>query len=275
MIVNPAGAEQTLTYDNGKLIVSLDNSDSTAKYYHWDRNAPGVGHWTYDALSGGTTTLDINESRGIAITVNVPAGQNVDDGLLAFTTDGGFPRTYLVELDFVGQRTFEIPHGEAANNSAAWASYNGNPTGLISAHGYTSRLFKLYITGLPAGESTSVEVMDIKAMQEERTTGLVDPALTLNSDSVTVNGTIDYNHYLVYAGGATAQVYDPNWNYQHDLPVSGDALTAVSGDNTFSVSSSISPNAHLSSRIKVRDEANAIKIDKPSAGPSGIIFRFR
>jgi hypothetical protein len=264
MIVNPTGAEQTLTYDSGKIIVSLDNSQSPSDYYHWDRNnPPTVGYWTYQSLSA-TTTLDMNESRGIAITVNVPAGQDVDGGLLAFATSGGFPRTYLVELDFVGQRTFEIPHGDAANNSAVWASYNSNPTGLISAHNYESDLFRVYITGLPAGESTSVEVVDIKAMKEDRTTGLVDPVLTLNSSSVTVSGTIPYNNYLVYSGGAVAGVYDENWNFVDNLPVTGGGLTAANGTNTFSVNATLSPNTHLSSRVKVQDIAGIITIDKPA-----------
>jgi hypothetical protein len=254
-----------LGYENGKLIVSYDNSKSSQNYYLWDRDTPQVGTWLYKSLSGGSKTLDMNNSRGIAITVNVPEGQSVAGGVLAFATDGGFPRTYVVDIDFVGRRTFEIPHGEAANNSATWLSYNPlNPTALISASRYTSEYFRAYITGLPAGKKTRVEIVNIEAMNEDRTTGLIDPVLTLNDTKATVQGTIPYNHYLVYAGGAVAKVYSPNWKFVKDLPVTAaGALNAVKGNNTFSVSAPQSPNAWLSSRIKVADTANRITIQKP------------
>jgi hypothetical protein len=278
MIINPVdgrgpkkvkrsgvSGSQELGYENGKLIVSYDNSKSSTQYFLWDRNTPIVGHWLYKSLSGDSKPLDMSKSRGVAITVNVPEGQSVLGGVLAFTTDGGFPRTYVVNLDFVGQRTFEIPHGEAANNSAVWLSYNPlNPTALISASRYTSEYFRAYITGLPAGKKTRVEIVNIEAMNEDRTTGLIDPVLTLNDTKATVQGTIPYNHYLVYSGGASAKVYGPNWNFVKDLPVTAEGeLKAVKGNNTFSVSSEKSSSTWLSSRIKVADTENRITIQKP------------
>jgi hypothetical protein len=278
MIINPVdgrgpkkvkrsgvSGSQELGYENGKLIVSYDNSKSSKQYYFWDRSDLKAGHWLYKSLSGDSKTLDMNNSRGIAITLNIPAGQSVAGGVLAFATDGGFPRTYVVNIDFEGQRTFEIPHGEAANNSATWLSYNPlNPTPLISASRYTSEYFRAYITGLPAGKKTRVEIVNIEAMNEDRTTGLINPVLTLNDTKAAVQGTIPYNHYLVYSGGSSAKVYGPNWNFVKDLPVTaGGELKAVKGNNAFSVSSEKSPNAWLSSRIKVADTENRITIQKP------------
>lgn len=264
----PRGAvsgPQSLGYENGKIIVSYDNSKSSKPYYLWDRNTPLVGHWFYQSVSGGTSKLDMNNSRGVAITVNVPEGQSVEKGVLAFATDGGFPRTYVVHLDFVGQRTFEIPHGEACNNSAVWLSYDPlNPTNVITASRYTSEFFRAYIAGLPPGKSTRVEIINVEAMKEDRTTGLIDPVLTLNGAKAAVKGTIPYNHYLVYSGGAVAKVYSPNWKFVKDLPVTAEGdLKAVKGNNTFSVSAPQSPNAWLSSRIKVEDSENRITIQKP------------
>ncbi len=139
-----------------------------------------------------------------------------------------------------------------------------NPTAVISAHRYTSEFFRAYITGLPAGKSTSVEIINIEAMKEDRNTGLIDPILILNDAKSAVKGTIPYNHYLVYAGGTIAKVYSPNWKFVKDLPVTveGD-LKAIKGNNTFSVSAPQSPNAWLSSRIKVADTVNRITIQKP------------
>jgi len=270
MIINPAKGKHPLGYENGKLIVSYDNSKSSKIYYFWDRKHLEAGHWPYKSLSGGKSKLDMNNSRGIAITVNVPAGQSVAGGILAFATDGGFPRTYVVDIDFEGQRTFEIPHGEACNNSATWLSYLSEtrypmqPTAVISAHRYTSEFFRAYITGLPAGKKTRVEIVNIEAMNEDRTTGLVDPVLTLNDAKVVVQGTIPYNHYLVYSGGANAKVYGPNWKFVNNLPVTTEGdLEAVKGNNTFSVSSTQSPNTWLSSRIKVSDTEDPIIVSKP------------
>lgn len=256
---------QALKYESGKVIVSLDNSKSDLKYFLWDRDTPIVGHWLYKSISGGASTLDMSKHRGIAITVNVPEGQNVQGGLLAFATSGGFPRTYVVELDFVGQRTFEIPHGEVVNNDAKWLSYNPlNPTSIISASRYKSDFFRAYITGLPAGESTKVEIVNVEAMHEDRNTGLVDPVLILNGANVVVQGIIPFNHYLVYSGGSDAKVYSPNWKFVNNLPVTTEGdLKAVKGSNSFSVRSTKSPNTWFSSRIKVMDLKNPIIVKKP------------
>ena len=258
---------QALGYENEKLIVSYDNSKSDLKYYLWDRDTPIVGHWLYKSISGGVSKLDMSNNRGIAITVNVPEGQNVEGGLLAFGTSGGFPRTYVVEIDFVGQRTFEIPHGEVANNYAKWLSYNPlNPTSMISASRYKPDYFRAYITGLPAGKKTKVEIVNIEAMQEDRTTGLVDPVLTLNDAKVAVQCTIPYNHYLTYTDGPVAKVYGPNWKFVKEVPVTVEGnFEAVNGNNTFSVASAKSPNGWLSCRIKVQDSENRIIIPKPKS----------
>ena len=115
---------------------------------------------------------------------------------------------------------------------------------------------------VPAGKKAEIEVSKIEAMKENHTTGLIDPVITLNKNSVSVTGTIPYNHYLVYKGGTNAKVYDQNWNFVKDLPATGPALEALHGNNTFSVASK-SPNTWLSSRIKVKDTENIIKIKKP------------
>jgi hypothetical protein len=138
------------------------------------------------------------------------------------------------------------------------------PTAVISAHRYTSEYFRAYITALPAGKKTRVEIVNIETMNEDRTTGLINPVLTLNDAKAAVQGTIPYNHYLVYSGGASAKIYGPNWKFVKDLPVTAeDGLEAVKGNNSFSVTATASPNTHLSSRIKVKDYERAIKIEKP------------
>jgi len=101
-------------------------------------------------------------------------------------------------------------------------------------------------------------------MHEDRDTGLINPVLHLNGAQVSVQDTIPYDHYLVYSEGLRAKVYGPNWRFVKDVPVTieGD-FVAKHGNNAFSVASK-SPNTWLSSRIKVKDNENVIRIDKPN-----------
>ncbi len=247
-IINPVDAEQTLGYDSGNLTVSVNNSGSSQAYEYYARNDT-VGYWL--------RSINMSASRGLAITVN---GDGSGSTLVVST--GGFPRMYAVDIDFVGVRTIEIPNGEVCNNRDGWDTFQ---SGSITQFDYSKvDRFRLFLHKVPAGINCSVEVLDIQTLNEDRTTGLIDPVLTLNSDSVSVQGTVSYNNYLVYKGGSTAEVYDPNWNFVENLSVTGTGLTAVNGSgNTFSVLSAAT-NTWLSSRIKVEDSANIITLNKPA-----------
>jgi len=136
-----------------------------------------------------------------------------------------------------------------------------DPLGVLDAFRRVRRSVKcrLVLVGGPASD-------DPDCQGRSRATGLIDPVLTLNDAKAAVQGTIPYNHYLVYSGGASAKVYSPNWKFVKDLPVTaGGELKAVNGNNTFGVSSEKSPNAWLSSRIKVKDVANMIVVQKPKS----------
>ena len=106
-------------------------------------------------------------------------------------------------------------------------------------------------------------------MKENREIGLTDPEIMLNDNTITVQGFIPYNNYLVYSGGNTAMVYDANWNFEAELSESitlseeDPTLTAKHGPNTFSVKALDSYNTWLSCRIKVEDIDNPIVISKP------------
>ncbi len=246
-IVNPENAEQILGFDNGVLEVSLDNSQATDPYEYYARKDT-VGHWLH--------AVDMSKSRGVAITVN---GDGSGSTLVLST--GGFPRMYAVDIDFVGERTIEIPNGEAVNNREGWDIFRA---GTITQFDYARvDRFRVFLHKVPAGKRAGIEITRIEAMQESRDRGLIDPVLALNDVKAKVTGTIPYNHYLVYSRGSNARVYDPNWNFVKNVPVSGLAFEAVPGHNTFSVNAPQSPNAWLSSRIKVTDVENPIVVQKP------------
>lgn len=251
-IVNPGRAEQTLEFSNDRLSISVDNSESD-KVYQYITRRDTVGYWRQ--------SIDMNNSRGVAITV-------VGDGsgsTLVLSTDG-FSRYYAVDIDFTGEQTIEIPNGEVCNNREGWSIFD---SGSVTQFNYAKvDRFRLYLHKVPAATQSIVEVTGIVAMKENRDTGLIDPELTLNEQTVKVHGTIPYNHYLVYSEGESARVYDSNWNEldEQDFPVTGDvqSFTAVHGSNSFSVMSESSSNTWLSSRIKVEDSQNHIVIQKSS-----------
>ena len=254
-IINPKKAEQTLSFDNDNLIIAYDNSKSSEPYEYYARNAT-VGHWE--------RPIDMTNSRGVAITIKGDGSGST----LVFSTDS-FPRMYVVDIDFVGERTIEIPSGEVCNNREGWNIFQA---GSISQFDYSRvKSFRIFLHKVPAGKKSQIEVSGIVAMSENHTTGLVDPVLNLNGAQVSVQGSIPYNHYLVYKGGAKAKVYGPNWNFVKDLPAAAKgSLIAKHGDNTFSVSAPKSPNTWMSNRIKVKDRENVITIDKPKLEMSGI-----
>lgn len=249
-IVNPAKAGQTLAFESGRLKLELDNSTSAKPYEYMARNDT-VGHWP--------RRIDMSRTRGVAITVK---GDGSGSTLVLASAAGGFPRMYAMDINFVGERTIEIPNGEVVNNREGWNIF---AAGTITQFDYAGvDRFRLFLHKVPAGKKANIEILNIQAMNEDRATGLIDPVLTLNDAKAAVKGTIPYNHYLVYSGGSSAKVFSPNWKFVTNLPVTveGD-LKAVKGNNNFSISSAQSTNAWLSSRIKVEDSANRITIQKP------------
>ena len=249
-IINPKGTLQPLSFENGNLTVSYDNSKSSEPYeYSAPKNTVMAGHWNHQ--------IDMSNSRGVAITVEGDGSGST----LIFSTDS-FPRMYVVDIDFVGKRTIEIPIGEVCNNRAGWNIYK---YGTISQFNYDRvKSFRLFFHQVPAGKKAKVKVLDVKAMKENRGKGLIDPVLNLNGVQVSVQGSIPYNHYLVYKGDSEVKVYDSNWNFVNELPVqTSGKFTAQSGKNTFSVTASQSPNTFVSSRIKVSDTKNPIVVKKP------------
>ena len=252
-IINPHNAEQSLEFNEGIFTLVYDNSNSTESYEYYTKGDT-VGHWLRH--------VNMSSCRGIAITVNVT--EKCDGTVLVFSTSG-FPRMYAVDIDFVGEKTIEIPNGEVVNNREGWDIFKA---GTIPQFDYANQVnaFRLFLHKVPAGKKVNMQITNVEAIKENKDTGLINPEFTLNNDTVTVNGVIPYDHYLVYSENAV--VYDANWNYMESLSdsltLSGDnlTLTAVNGSNSFSVKAVESSNVWLSCRIKVEDIANPIVIPK-------------
>ena len=256
-VINPEGAPQNADFKDGKFTISVDNTNSD-KGYHYVYTGRGNNniHWLGESL-GFSKKFNLSNKRGMSIKVKGDGS----GAILVFSLSCGWPRSYGMVIDFVGERTFEIPTGEYINSRAYWDSLHGCVT---TASNYSAEQMSLFINSVPAGKKATVEVSDIKAMFEDQNTGLIDPILNLNGAKASVSGTIPFNHYLVYSGGSSAKVYGPNWHFVKDVPVAieGD-FEAKHGNNSFSVSAPKSPNTWMSNRIKVKDLDDVIKLDKP------------
>jgi autotransporter-associated beta strand protein len=246
-LIHPVGAVQPTTYDNGVINLTVSNNTSSAIAF-----TPGK-QGTQDYWN---MPVNMSSKRGISVTVT---GDNSSAQLVLKIQNGGFSfdsghasRDYVVPINFTGQRTIEIPSGEVMwhrkNPYGFWSDYS-----TVGSFNYSSITgCQLFFGRVPANTTASVQISAIKAMKEDQTTGLVNPVLTINGNSVSISGTVPYNHYLVYNGGSTAKVYDGNWHFLNDLPASGGTLTADNGaNNTFSVAASGSPNTWLTTRMKV------------------------
>ena len=251
-IIHPAIDTQPLGFSNGVLTLSATNSSASDLYFV--ASSSNESYWNYSALGQGAT-LDMSKSRGVAFTVT---GDN-SGAVLVFSVGN---RDYAITLNFSGQRTIEIPNGEAELYRAK-TGFGGSVSGIIGTFNYSSvSKFQLFFGYVPAGKTATAQVSSIQTMQEDQAAGLVNPTLTLNGNSVSVSGSLSYNSYLTYSGGSSAQVYDQNWNYKSTLPVTGSTLTAISGTNIFSVTAPTSPNAWLATRVKV--SGTPWVIDQPS-----------
>ena len=255
-IIHPVGAVQPYSLSNG--VIDLTASNTTSKAIAF---TPGIqDYWNFP--------INMSAKRGIAFTVT---GDNSGAQLVLKIKNGGssfdagqFSCDYVMTIDFTGQRTIEIPSGEVMwhrkNPYGFWSDYS-----TVGGFGYSSVTgCQVYLGRVPANTTASVQISAIKAMKEDQTTGLVNPVLTLNGNSVSISGTVPYNHYLIYSGGGTAKVYDGNWHFMTNLAASGATLTASTGsNNAFSVAASASPNTWLTTRMKV--SGTPWVIDMPAA----------
>jgi autotransporter-associated beta strand protein len=225
MLVLPS---MTATNPNNVSLLPSSHTFTTTAPYNWNLGP-----------------INMSQARGIAITLT---GDGSGSDLVL--NIGG--RYYVVTVNFTGTETVEIPNGEVEMYRSSATGYSWINTGQIGTFNYSSvGNFSLFLGYVPSGVSPNIKVSSITTMQENQTVGLVNPTLTLNGNSVSISGTIPYNDYVVYNGGSTASVYDPNWNFVTTLSVSSSTLTANNGLNSFSVSAPGSPNAWMAVRVKV------------------------
>ena len=175
----------------------------------------------------GTYPTDWSQHRPVGMFIEGDAKNEV----LVLNFKAGHGRDYAVPIDFTGRRYVEIPHGEAAYALTKWGWRFGTSKGVdYSKVGGLALGFGY----LPPGSEANIKITGLKALKEIPVT-LVDPMVVTAQGTLTVKGQVPADHYLEYQGGATATVYDANWNKVAELPAQADKFTIVSGASAVTI----------------------------------------
>ena len=180
---------------------------------------PGASELWADVkqLPEWSAAADLSGRRGIGMRVTGDGS----GALLVFAISG---RDYVVPIDFQGPRDIEIPNGEAAWSSGDWG-WRMDTKQTDYAH---PRWCRLGFGRLPPQCKASVRVEGLRALAEIPAQ-LEDPVIRTGKGTLLVKGSAASGQYLQYEGGATAAVYDENWNKIRDLQVEKMAYRMPSG----------------------------------------------
>ncbi|MCE9632218.1 MAG: hypothetical protein K8S94_16085 [Planctomycetia bacterium] len=136
-------------------------------------------------------------------------------------------RDYVVKVDFKGQRTVQIPSGEASWAHGDWGWRFGSKHFDYAGVRYVSLGFGM----VPPQSSPRIRIAGLRQLRDVPSK-LVRPVIRIGSGSLTVDGEIETGCYLRYAGGDVATVYDKNWNTLRTLRVVPDGSLMPSGFGT-------------------------------------------
>ncbi len=171
-----------------------------------------------DNLPEWSRTLNMNSRRGIGMWVTGDGSGAV----LTFQIPGG---DYVVPLTFTDRRYIEIPNAQAAWASGHWGWRMGSKRTYYESVNW----LKLGFGILPPGANARVTVEGLTALAETAAE-LRNLVLQAGDTKLEVTGTIASGQYLTWEGGATAAVYDPNWNRVAELPVKAEGFLAPAGE---------------------------------------------
>jgi hypothetical protein len=90
--------------------------------------------------------------------------------------------------------------------------------------------------GQMAPHSTSTVKVEQLTALGEIPVELLNPVIHLNDCQLEVRGSIPSGHFLQYAGGDSAKLFDENWRQQGELPVKKADALIPHGSVTFSLS---------------------------------------
>ena len=139
-------------------------------------------------------------------------------------------RDYVVKIDFTGERTVYIPHGEAS-----WA--DGNWGWCFGAKNFDYREVQQVSLGfgfIPPRTNPRVRIGRLRVLADVPSR-LVNPVITTGTGKLIVHGEIETGCYLRYNGGDVATVHDRNWKKLKTVQVSREDYIMPSGFATVRV----------------------------------------
>lgn len=191
--------------------------------------------------------ITMKNHRGVAITL-------IGDGSGAVFLLKVAKRDYPVKIDFVGEKTIVVPHGEAAWYQGDWGwrmktkftKYDFTKTAEISI-GY-----------LPPQTDVKVTVVRIVALREEPCVASAlsvsanKTALSLQSKVGIASGDI------IYYNGIEAYLYDKNWNEKEQLECDGSVFAVRAGENVVQIHHDANANPYFELQLITCGQAKKI-----------------
>ena len=96
-----------------------------------------------------------------------------------------------------------------------------------------------------------------------------NPVISNGTDAVTVKGSIPNGYYLIYNGGASAQLYDGLWNEKGELPVEGEGFDLPQGVTNLTVDFGADNNSvTLEARVQTESYPEEVYYGNPAKGPA-------
>ncbi len=180
-----------------------------------------------DAEYGASYKAPINmkNHRGMAITLT-------GDGSGAVFLVKIGKRDYPIKVDFVGKKTVVIPHGEVAWYNGYWG---WRLKSKFTKYDFTENV-QISIAYLPAKTTANISLEKIIMLREE-VANLSQIELKLNESRINLLSNVKITSGdIVYFDGEKANLFDKNWNFKELLNIQDCNLTALEGENIFSIS---------------------------------------
>jgi len=203
--------------------------------------------WTFSMTNSG----DLDSDAKMADTLHSEIDMSCKRGVGLYFTGDGNGGYFVVECKGGKYRQYIVP------NDSSIRKYVEIPSTEVSDYLYIDDLYYLYrdpwastrmspdltnvinlgfgLMGVPANTSVSVTVEGIKALAETETT-LSDLTMTVDGTTLTVDGSVASGNYLVYEGGSTADVLDPDRNYIETLSVNSTGWQKDADESSVSIS---------------------------------------
>ena len=225
----PAGTGD-LSIDSG-LSVEKDGDEWTFSMTN-SGDSPSVALQGNDPIS----TVDLSNKRGMGLYIT--GDGNGGYFFVEYKSLTWMYRQYFFANDSAVKTYVEIPSTEVSDYF-----YLDTLNNLVQQAFYTTRQgfhfpqiiqVSFGLIGVPASTSVSVVVEGIKALAETET-AMEDLTMSVDGTTLVVDGSVASGNYLVYEGGGTASVLDPDRGFVESLDVNDTGWEKAASESSVTV----------------------------------------